>query len=110
MKTAEEYWAYKFFTKDAAAEQAQSSEIFTAYHNAELQRESEFVEQAKLEAKEDEKTAFAIFSELQEKINKSSDLKNYLRKVKNYIDSNPKFAESVDKNFLNGLNMLNLGE
>lgn len=107
--TPEEYWAYKAFVRDDAAQEAlESSEIFKSYAMAERVHEAElFKINAEIQAKEKE-AALKIIDDLESKLAASPKLKNKLREVKAYLDKNPEMQTKVDQNFILGLSLLNL--
>lgn len=109
--TPEEYWAYKAFTRDDAGEKAlSSSEVFTAYRNAEMQRERELKQINASEKSAEEKAALEAFDEFEKKVNASPKLKAELKKAKAALDASPELEKQVDPNFIAGLRMLDLDD
>ena len=109
--TPEQYWAYKAFIRDDAADEAlRSSEVFMAYRQAELKREAE-VKVINAREKECEKeVALKAFDDFEKKIAYSPELKDKFRKIKAHLDAHPEVVPKVDPNFVAGINMLNLEE
>lgn len=107
--TPEEYWAYKAFKRDDVTEEAlRSSEIFMRYRAAEMQRENELKNINAELADANETEILNSVAEFQKKVKASPELLNKLKQVKAYLDANPEIISSVDQDFINGLNMLEL--
>ena len=109
--TPEEYWAYKAFTRDDAAERAlSSSEIFMAYRQAEIRREHELKHINAQESEAQKEEALKAFDAFEKNVNASPVLKQKLKEAKAALDASPELSAKVDPNFIAGLNMLNLDD
>ncbi len=107
--TPEEYWAYKTFIRDDAADEAlRKSEVFQNYKQAEIKREAELKCINLAQKEQEEADALKSFDEFEKAVNASPVLKQKLKEVKAYIAANPQAEEKMDQKLLAGLNMLNI--
>ena len=107
--TPEEYWAYKAFTRDDAADEAlRKSEVFQNYKQAELQREAELVQINADKKIAEEDRLLQQIEDFEKAVHASPALKQKLKEVKAYIAAHPEAEKNVDQNLIAGLNMLNL--
>jgi len=107
--TPEEYWAYKSFVRDDAADEAlRKSEVFQNYKQAELQREAELEGINAMKKVAEEEQLLQQIEDFEKAVHASPSLKQKLKEVKAYIAANPEAEKTVDQNLLAGLNMINL--
>lgn len=94
-----------------------SSEIFREYLDGELRKDAELERTKHIRAFEDlerkvseDESVWAQFNEFQQKVSTDSELLNKLKLAKTAILEHPELVEKVDKNFLHGLSLLDLGD
>jgi hypothetical protein len=105
----DEVWK-DFFADNQTKRVLDSSEVWRNYSQAELVREQLREVNAANKTIDNENQLMATLDEFRQKIAENPALKAELKKASDILEQHPELKEKVDQNFINGLELLDLGD